>query len=74
MIKLQFPWSPPCHNKTLKWWAFYEFIKAKVHFQREREDVCVCVGKKEDPTHFTIEDLSGDPVSPAPAPYALCKG
>lgn len=61
MIELQFHQSPPCHSKALKCRAFYNFIKAKVHFQREseieRERASTCMHtlkkKKEGPLHFT---------------------
>ena len=43
MIELQFPWSRPHCSKTMKFRAFYKFIKAKVNFQRERESTCVQV-------------------------------
>ena len=38
MIPSQFPQFLSHHNKSLEQWTFYKFIKAKVHFQRGKED------------------------------------
>ena len=79
MVGSQFPQSPAYHSKTSEWWKFYRFIKVKVHFQRKRELTWVQV-KKEGPAHSAIvfiphnAELSRDPISPAPASYAVYKG